>query len=91
MNVILYRSEEHTSELQSQIHLVCRLLLEKKNYKAFDFKLTHLAQEIISRYTATHRVTGSLMVQAVLQSEPAARKEINTLFMVGTTALLKIA
>src|SRR5689334_24011399 len=26
------RSEEHTSELQSQFHLVCRLLLEKKNY-----------------------------------------------------------
>src|SRR6266568_5847117 len=27
------RSEEHTSELQSQFHLVCRLLLEKKNKK----------------------------------------------------------
>src|SRR5689334_24110739 len=26
----LERSEEHTSELQSQFHLVCRLLLEKK-------------------------------------------------------------
>src|SRR2546430_7382229 len=26
-----YRSEEHTSELQSQSNLVCRLLLEKKN------------------------------------------------------------
>src|SRR2546427_6536509 len=26
------RSEEHTSELQSQSNLVCRLLLEKKNY-----------------------------------------------------------
>src|SRR3989442_4757105 len=26
----LYRSEEHTSELQSRPHLVCRLLLEKK-------------------------------------------------------------
>src|SRR5687768_17802206 len=26
------RSEEHTSELQSRLHLVCRLLLEKKNY-----------------------------------------------------------
>src|SRR5689334_24096040 len=26
----LLRSEEHTSELQSQFHLVCRLLLEKK-------------------------------------------------------------
>src|SRR5689334_24666615 len=25
-----WRSEEHTSELQSQFHLVCRLLLEKK-------------------------------------------------------------
>src|SRR5689334_24671846 len=28
------RSEEHTSELQSQFHLVCRLLLEKKNQPA---------------------------------------------------------
>src|SRR5689334_24133473 len=27
------RSEEHTSELQSQFHLVCRLLLEKKKTK----------------------------------------------------------
>src|SRR5688572_32547582 len=27
----LFRSEEHTSELQSQSNLVCRLLLEKKN------------------------------------------------------------
>src|SRR5687768_4069310 len=27
---ILWRSEEHTSELQSRLHLVCRLLLEKK-------------------------------------------------------------
>src|SRR2546430_12081363 len=29
------RSEEHTSELQSQSNLVCRLLLEKKNETAF--------------------------------------------------------
>src|SRR5437870_7709429 len=28
---VLVRSEEHTSELQSRGHLVCRLLLEKKN------------------------------------------------------------
>src|SRR5690554_7295482 len=28
---LLSRSEEHTSELQSRPHLVCRLLLEKKN------------------------------------------------------------
>src|SRR5690625_5934884 len=30
------RSEEHTSELQSRGHLVCRLLLEKKNQNAID-------------------------------------------------------
>src|SRR5258708_11405506 len=29
--VVAFRSEEHTSELQSPDHLVCRLLLEKKN------------------------------------------------------------
>src|SRR5438876_7591515 len=29
----LLRSEEHTSELQSPVHLVCRLLLEKKKKK----------------------------------------------------------
>src|SRR2546427_7769651 len=29
--VLEHRSEEHTSELQSQSNLVCRLLLEKKN------------------------------------------------------------
>src|SRR5258708_32082711 len=31
-----YRSEEHTSELQSPDHLVCRLLLEKKKYVSDD-------------------------------------------------------
>src|SRR6266481_6759765 len=30
------RSEEHTSELQSQFHLVCRLLLEKKKNKTYN-------------------------------------------------------
>src|SRR3989449_7282401 len=29
----VHRSEEHTSELQSRLHLVCRLLLEKKKKK----------------------------------------------------------
>src|SRR2546429_5674132 len=32
----LTRSEEHTSELQSRLHLVCRLLLEKKNIQRRD-------------------------------------------------------
>src|SRR5687767_15262353 len=34
--VLVFRSEEHTSELQSLAYLVCRLLLEKKN-KAYMF------------------------------------------------------
>src|SRR5687768_17922532 len=35
------RSEEHTSELQSRLHLVCRLLLEKKNKKNTSTSYTH--------------------------------------------------
>src|ERR1039458_7915177 len=34
--MVRFRSEEHTSELQSLRHLVCRLLLEKKNLKIVD-------------------------------------------------------
>src|SRR3989442_11295668 len=34
------RSEEHTSELQSRPHLVCRLLLEKKKKKSITMKRT---------------------------------------------------
>src|SRR2546422_5116487 len=36
------RSEEHTSELQSRLHLVCRLLLEKKKLKLIDADAFHL-------------------------------------------------
>src|SRR5205809_6075899 len=35
--VVEERSEEHTSELQSRLHLVCRLLLEKKKFVAHSF------------------------------------------------------
>src|SRR5437762_5848175 len=39
------RSEEHTSELQSPMYLLCRLLLEKKNKKIIDYKVaTHEVQ-----------------------------------------------
>src|SRR2546422_8259424 len=34
------RSEEHTSELQSRLHLVCRLLLEKKKKIPYDTSST---------------------------------------------------
>src|SRR2546427_8706515 len=44
------RSEEHTSELQSQSNLVCRLLLEKKKYNRSN-NITAHASTII--FTAT--------------------------------------
>src|SRR6478752_7978780 len=37
------RSEEHTSELQSRLHLVCRLLLEKKKRKLYP--LSHFTKK----------------------------------------------
>src|SRR5205809_5893550 len=37
-----YRSEEHTSELQSRLHLVCRLLLEKKKQQNYMIKTAHV-------------------------------------------------
>src|SRR5690625_5374382 len=39
------RSEEHTSELQSRGHLVCRLLLEKKNMNIDDIKAFVMEQD----------------------------------------------
>src|SRR2546422_5563484 len=41
--VIAARSEEHTSELQSRLHLVCRLLLEKKKKRTADLFPRRLA------------------------------------------------
>src|SRR5438876_7104556 len=43
-SAVVLRSEEHTSELQSPVHLVCRLLLEKKKQSTPD------------DYTSRHRV-----------------------------------
>src|SRR2546430_13516094 len=50
----LYRSEEHTSELQSQSNLVCRLLLEKKKKKRQQY--------------STHRVCNLTLVASLLSS-----------------------
>src|SRR2546422_4256023 len=48
MMLVRKRSEEHTSELQSRLHLVCRLLLEKKKKK---IKKTMLNIIITIRHT----------------------------------------
>src|SRR2546429_2927443 len=52
----LGRSEEHTSELQSRLHLVCRLLLEKK--KNTQFLISHPSHSDtirLSHMTHQHR------------------------------------
>src|SRR2546429_423142 len=62
------RSEEHTSELQSRLHLVCRLLLEKKKNK------------ILTRRCAkglTHHDTSTFYVEL-----PKNRNHINTFYAV---------
>src|SRR5690625_7158572 len=47
MAVNLPRSEEHTSELQSRGHLVCRLLLEKKKFVALLYSSIFLYRTIV--------------------------------------------
>src|SRR2546429_1814143 len=43
------RSEEHTSELQSRLHLVCRLLLEKKH--VFFYLTNHLSVSLTNAHS----------------------------------------
>src|SRR5438876_8289267 len=45
------RSEEHTSELQSPVHLVCRLLLEKKKKKKKKYTITYKTHHQRSPHT----------------------------------------
>src|SRR5205085_3692484 len=47
--LLLHRSEEHTSELQSQSNLVCRLLLEKKNRS----QSLHPSKHFLHNYTSS--------------------------------------
>src|SRR5256885_11556832 len=48
------RSEEHTSELQSPCNLVCRLLLEKKNFRATQYGrlITNSTTLVIACYSS---------------------------------------
>src|SRR5258707_11955061 len=62
-----YRSEEHTSELQSRQYLVCRLLLEKKkktdkiHITIIEIKYMHTNKETL--FETLHRV-GSLLIRS---------------------------
>src|SRR2546422_6284516 len=51
------RSEEHTSELQSRLHLVCRLLLEKKKKKKASRQQTTDKRNMDAIVWSTHHAT----------------------------------
>src|SRR5437870_6400542 len=61
------RSEEHTSELQSRGHLVCRLLLEKKNQPRFRRHKFHY----INYYNPRSHVTSSVLLHSRMQCPPS--------------------
>src|SRR5689334_23668140 len=67
-----HRSEEHTSELQSQFHLVCRLLLEKKKKN----------KNIQDNKQNKNIITSSIYLR-VHKNIPAYNKQIMTIFMCG--------
>src|SRR5436305_9624006 len=60
------RSEEHTSELQSRPHLVCRLLLEKKKTNN-----THILHRLHTTLLLRTEVRTSLNTNALLPTTPA--------------------
>src|SRR5687768_17735013 len=80
----IFRSEEHTSELQSRLHLVCRLLLEKKKRKALgqqrDVATGLVMLVLLRRRQGAHQVadphaaqcTGTLLVAATETAAVAA-------------------
>src|SRR5690348_17689400 len=52
--ICTFRSEEHTSELQSPVHLVCRLLLEKKKTTSYN---TPACTHLYISHTHSHSAT----------------------------------
>src|SRR5260370_24481257 len=52
------RSEEHTSELQSHLNLVCRLLLEKKKTHAYNFTICMTLQSARPKLDCRTVLTG---------------------------------
>src|SRR5256884_6363395 len=66
-----FRSEEHTSELQSRLHLVCRLLLEKKKTYTIKSRLHDLLPffQILAQ-TRTFRDVLSTPTQDTTMSDP---------------------
>src|SRR2546429_2733005 len=75
------RSEEHTSELQSRLHLVCRLLLEKKKNRT-----AHLFWRIITSspfFRLALLLRSAEFISTPLHTVPSARLHRSTLLTVS--------
>src|SRR5256884_1022901 len=85
---VLRRSEEHTSELQSRLHLVCRLLLEKKNTDETTTKYLLLNPQRFQKKSwfrtgATVEVTGEIKRDAVTIYQEGIPFKASTMRLVG--------
>src|SRR5256886_12609433 len=79
------RSEEHTSELQSQSNLVCRLLLEKKKTAHLRGALNAKNLIFLSNAVAIYRNTVKLMSEMVeLQMRHLREEEVITVAVITT-------
>src|SRR6266581_2236318 len=79
------RSEEHTSELQSPVHLVCRLLLEKKTHPTFTVTTAPGKQFNSLVYAEIDPINGAPRDAVLMNPEDAA-----ALFLFKDTATTEI-
>src|SRR3712207_3182511 len=88
--VLQYRSEEHTSELQSRQYLVCRLLLEKKNNlhnhptRAYliDLGAHHVYQKPDGSMSLSSEMVGIALDAALLLTDSSASYPITDIYVV---------
>src|SRR3989449_2690379 len=78
------RSEEHTSELQSRLHLVCRLLLEKKKNEGHDHEKKWYYWISLISYIEDATVAGLLMSLFALRFK-SARQRYLSIYFVGSS------
>src|SRR2546429_2805246 len=86
--VIVLRSEEHTSELQSRLHLVCRLLLEKKKTQYTEVSML-LSRMVIASSPPRLALLSSAAIVFLLLAI-SARSSIATLSSIRSSPLVSV-
>src|SRR2546429_4202835 len=73
------RSEEHTSELQSRLHLVCRLLLEKKKHNSISTSSISIRLWPLQSNLSPVRPSSSTLCSTNISTIPPMRDAISIL------------